>query len=302
MLFSLALKVVVLFLATVVVMRMMGKSIIVQLTPYDLVAIFIVATVASEPLVTDDFTLREALISLGILVVVYLLFSGLTLNQAVSNFFLGQPTILVKHGKLVEEGLEKARMSLMQLMATLRAGGYPELQDIAYAILEPIGELSVIPTSKARPVSPADLNLETDYRGLPMVVVADGVVQEKNLQLLDKDLEWLMEKLEVLEVSLKEVLIATLDESGHFYINYRREGGEIAAKDLKLEEEHQSAGQGGSLDFICEGRWQLGALHRVGLEKKKLLDVVKEKSASGADDLLELKLVWKIKEKEGVRS
>lgn len=302
MLFFLGLKVVVLFLATVVVMRMMGKSIIVQLTPYDLVAIFIVATVASEPLVTDDFTLREALVSLGILVVVYLLFSGLTLNQAVSDFFLGQPTILVKHGKLVEEGLEKARMSLMQLMATLRAGGYPELQDIAYAILEPIGELSVIPTSKARPVSPADLNLETDYRGLPMVVVADGVVQEKNLQLLDKDLEWLMEKLEVLEVSLKEVLIATLDESGHFYINYRREGGGIAAKDLKLEEEHQSAGQGGSLDFICEGRWQLGALHRVGLEKKKLLDVVKEKSASGADDLLELKLVWKIKEKEGVRS
>lgn len=183
----------VLFTAAIVATRLLGKSAIVQLTPFDLVAIVIIGTVIAEPLVRESTT--AALVGAGLLVLLHVLFSKLALFGRLNNLLLGEPTVVVRHGKLVVENLRRNSLSVAQLLAILRSSGYPYLDDIEFALLEPIGQVSVLPRDGARPVSPDDLGLPPTYRGLPLPVVLDGDVKPGNLAVAGKDTVWLQEEL-----------------------------------------------------------------------------------------------------------
>jgi uncharacterized membrane protein YcaP (DUF421 family) len=214
-------KVLVLYLITIAAMRLMGKSTIVQMTPYDLVAIIIVGTIASEPLISTSFW--PTLIALVILVGLHVLFSYLTLSQWGNKFFLGEPTLLIKNGEILEDNLEKSKISLIQLTSILRAKGYPKISDVDYAMLEPIGEVSVIPKVENTPVTVQHLNLEIDDEGLPISVIVDGKVQKRNLQLLGKSRDWLFDRLSSEGIHPKEVIFAYMTEKKKNLIISKRE-------------------------------------------------------------------------------
>lgn len=190
---ALILKTAILFATGILLMRVMGKAAITQLTPYDLMAIIIIGTVVAEPLINTK--LKPTLIVLGALLVLYIIFSELSLNQFFNKILLGRPTILIKHGKIIEENIEKEKISLIQLTAILRVNGYPKVNDIEYAILEPTGEISILPKADIRSVTPSDLGINVEYEGLPIGVIIDGKIQRKNLKLINKDEEWLKNKM-----------------------------------------------------------------------------------------------------------
>lgn len=219
---SLTLKIILMFIVGILIMRVMGKSTIVQLTPYDLVAIIIIGTVIAEPLISTE--IKPTLLALAVLVALYIIFSKLSLNQFFNKILLGRPTILIKHGKIIEENIEKQRISLIQLTSILRANGYPRLDEIEYAILEPTGEVSILPKSNVRSVTISDLDIKAEYEGLPIGVIIDGKVQKKNLQLIDKDEDWLKSELEKEGISkIKDVIYAyAIDKSDDIFFNLRR--------------------------------------------------------------------------------
>ncbi len=207
---ALFLKIFILYLMTIMIMRLMGKSTIIQMTPYDLVAIIIVGTIASEPLISTEFL--PSVSALAILVAFHILFSKLTLWQLGNRFFLGEPTILVKNGKIVEDNMEKSRLSIAQLLSILRSKGYPKLSDIDYAVLEPIGEVSVIPKPENTPVTVQHLEISIDDEGLPISVIIDGKIQGRNLKLLGKSKKWLLEKLSEENIHVKDIIYAYVNE------------------------------------------------------------------------------------------
>ena len=81
--------------------------------------------------------------ALVILTVLHILFSKLTLYQLINRLFLGEPTLLIKNGEILEDNLEKSKLSVAQLLSILRSKGYPQIADVEYAMLEPIGEVSM---------------------------------------------------------------------------------------------------------------------------------------------------------------
>lgn len=56
----------------------------------------------------------------------------------------------------------------------MRLQGYANVSDVEFAIFEPNGNLSVIGRSQARPVTPKDLKLDTQYEGLALPLIIDG--------------------------------------------------------------------------------------------------------------------------------
>lgn len=206
----LLIKVLTLYLITIAIMRLMGKSTIIQMTPYDLVAIIIVGTVASEPLISTRYL--PTLFTLSILVSLHIFFSKLTLWQWGNNFFLGEPTILVKHGQIIEDNIEKSRLSVAQLLSILRSKGYPKVSDIDYALLEPIGEISIIPKVENTPVTVQHLEITIEEEGLPISVIVDGKIQFKNLKLLGISREWLSNQLQTYHLKEKDVIYAYVNE------------------------------------------------------------------------------------------
>ncbi len=220
---SLVLKTVLMFSVGILIMRIIGKSAITQLTPYDLVAIIIIGTVVAEPLISTK--VKPTLVVLTVLVILYLLFSKMSLNQFFNKILLGRPTILIKHGKIIEENIESESISLIQLTAMLRVNGYPKLEDIEYAILEPTGEVSILPKSEVRGATLSDLNIKPEYEGLPIGVIIDGKVQRRNLQIINKDEEWLNGKLKEEGIqNIKDVIYAyAIDEKEDVVFNIREQ-------------------------------------------------------------------------------
>ncbi|WP_282141790.1 DUF421 domain-containing protein [Cytobacillus oceanisediminis] len=217
----LILKILSLYLITIMIMRLMGKSTIIQMTPYDLVAIIIVGTVASEPLISTKYW--PTLAALAILVGLHILFSYLTLNQIGNRFFLGEPTMLIKNGEILEDNLEKSHLSMTQLLSILRSKGYPKIADVDYAILEPIGEVSIIPKVANTPVTVEHLNISIQDEGLPIAVIVDGRIQARNLELLGQTKDWLLEQLRQNNLNEKDIMYAYVNEkSKKLNINRRR--------------------------------------------------------------------------------
>ena len=217
----LLIKVLVLYLITIAAMRLMGKSTIVQMTPYDLVAIIIVGTIASEPLISTEFW--PTIMALIFLVGLHVLFSFLTLSQWGNRFFLGEPTLLIKNGEILEDNLEKSKISLIQLTSILRSQGYPKISDVDYAMLEPIGEVSIIPKVENTPVTVEHLNLNIDDEGLPISVIVDGKIQTRNLKLLGTSTEWLETQLTNSHLHHKDVLFAYMTEKAKNLVISKRE-------------------------------------------------------------------------------
>lgn len=126
--------------------------------------------------------------------------------------FLGEPTILIKHGEFVEDNIEKSRLSIAQILSILRSQGFPKVSDIDYAILEPIGEISVIAKPENTPVTVQHMNIPIEDEGLPISVIVDRRIQVRNLKLLGKNKEWLKNKLKEQNLTEKDIFYAYVNE------------------------------------------------------------------------------------------
>ncbi|AYE53720.1 DUF421 domain-containing protein (plasmid) [Priestia megaterium NCT-2] len=186
-------KLILFFGLVILAMRFMGKTVLAQLTPPDLAAIVFLVTLSVSPIKANG--IGQAIVGIIIIVTMYFLFSKLSLFRWLNRLFIGQPSILIKHGKISKKELRKTRFSLVELLSAIRSAGYPNIQDLDYVILEPNGSLSILPNQAVVNLTPKHLNIETDYQGLPIAVIVEGKVQDKNLRLIQKDEKWLQEEL-----------------------------------------------------------------------------------------------------------
>lgn len=192
----------------------MGKTAFAQLTAYDLTAIFFVITLAVGPLVTEKITYSIAgMIAVG---AVHIGFSKLSLFNRLNKVFIGQPTIVIKHGKLIRTNLKRSRITLVELLSGIREKGYPDLTRIDYAIIEPNGGISILPKQDVAPVTPKQLGIKTTYQGLPIAVIIEGEIQYKNLKLINKSEKWLKNELSRVGCpDQKNIFYATVTENDY---------------------------------------------------------------------------------------
>jgi uncharacterized membrane protein YcaP (DUF421 family) len=191
--FSFVLKLLLLFGIVILAMRCMGKTVLAQLTPPDLAAIVFIVTLSVRPIKVNGF--GQTVIGISLIVIMYIFLSKLSLFRWLNRLFIGNPSVLIKHGKISKKALRKTRFSLVELLSAIRSAGYPNIQDIDYVILEPNGDLSILPNQAVVHLTPSHLNIETDYQGLPIAVIVEGKIQQKNLKLIHKDEKWLRKEL-----------------------------------------------------------------------------------------------------------
>jgi uncharacterized membrane protein YcaP (DUF421 family) len=132
----------------------------------------------------------------------------------------GEPTILIHNGHVMEENMKQIRFNIDDLIMGLRQKNIYNISDVEFALLETDGEVSVLPKSQKRPVTPDDLHLKTNYEGLNTEMIVDGKVVEQNLQQVGLDLQWLKDQLNAQNVhSVSDVVYAELSSDGTLYID-----------------------------------------------------------------------------------
>lgn len=130
-------------------------------------------------------------------------------NPFLKKLFKGSPIVLVSNGEIDYVNLKKSKLDVNALLGMCRVAGYFDLRDVAYAVFETSGELSILPRSDCRSATTEELGIRTDEARLIMPFVIDGLVYEKALRQSGKDMAWLERGLEGKDV--KRVLLACYD-------------------------------------------------------------------------------------------
>lgn len=221
-------RTIILYLFIVIGIRLLGKRQIGELEPSELVLSLIIADIAAVPMQDYGIPLLAGIIPILTLLSISSILSVLTVKSIrLRSLLCGRPSIIIKDGKVLPKEMMRNRFTADELMEELRVGGYTDISKIKYAILETTGRLSVLPYASEQPITPSQLNLESREGGLPIILINDGRVMQKNLTSRGKDSLWLSEQLRSRGIqSPSEVFLLTLDESGAIYYSRQQEPAE----------------------------------------------------------------------------
>ncbi len=131
----------------------------------------------------------------------------------------GKPSIIIRDGKIDRKELKKNRMNLNQLLSLLRQSETFSIREVAYAILETNGSISILKKNLFQKVTLEDLNIAPAPTYLCTSLILDGEIVEDNLSELGFDKTWLDQQLQAQGVSsVKDVLYADWIKDGGMYI------------------------------------------------------------------------------------
>lgn len=217
---EIALRAVGAYIGMLVITRLLGKEQIKELSPGDFVNAIAIGSIAAEMASDHKENVLYYIIAITI-------FGGLTYFTNLMSFkyrtarklLEGEPTVIIHNGKILEKNMAKERYSIDNLTMQLREKDVFNIADVEFAILEPNGLLSVLLKSNKLSLTPSDLNISTQYKGISSELIIDGKVVAQNLAQNNLSEQWLMEQLKQQGINLNQVNFASLDTSGQLYID-----------------------------------------------------------------------------------
>jgi len=93
----------------------------------------------------------------------------------------GKETVLIKHGKIMEENLLQTRLTAEELLRELRSKNAFNLADVEFAVIEDTGDINVFVKAHKSPVSPYDLGMKVAPLAEPQTVILDGNMLDESL-------------------------------------------------------------------------------------------------------------------------
>lgn len=208
------------FLSLLVFSRMLGKTQMAQLTFFEYVTGITIGSIAAE--LTTNLGVRPWPVYIGLLTWAALTmvtqFASLK-NRWVSKLLDGEPVVVIQNGQVLEGNLRTIRLRGDDLVSMLRAQSIFDVKEVEMATMESRGGLSVQLRSQYQPLTPADLQLPTQYEGLGVELVLDGEIQTQNLRRLGLNMAWLKEQLAAKNMRLEDVYLAILDTQGKLYVD-----------------------------------------------------------------------------------
>ncbi len=203
------------FVYLFVISKLLGKKQIAQLEFIDYAVGISLGSIAAEMATNTETPFYYFLIAMTI-------FFALAFAVAIvgrkctflKRVLKGKPATLIYDGKIDYKQLKKSNIDVNDLLSMLREKGYFDISDVAYAIFEPSGELSVMPTGAQKPLVMRDFDKEKIEKAeLANVLIADGAVSHSGLSEIDKDEAWLFNRLRIGDkYDLDNIILAVYDD------------------------------------------------------------------------------------------
>lgn len=176
--------------------RLMGKKQVSQLTFFDYVVGISIGSIAAAFAVDPSVNYIEGIAGMAVFAVFPLALSYISMKHYGARKLLdGKPIILIQDGKIMEKALKKSKINVNDLLEECRQKDAFDIADVAYAVFEASGKVSVLKKAPAQPPTRRDMKISIGAEGLCTNIIVDGHVLCNNLQLLGKDAAWLDEEL-----------------------------------------------------------------------------------------------------------
>ena len=204
---DIAIKLTLGLLSLVFVINVSGKGNLAPASASDQVQNYVLGGIIGGVIYNPSISILQFINILLIWVILVLTQKWLKTN----NMFLkkvvdGEPTTVIKRGKINVEATRKSGLSANDLAFKLRSQGIYSIKNVKRAVIEQNGQLIVVLTGDENPKYP---------------IITDGKVQINSLESMDKTEEWLMSTLKEMGYKdIKNIFLAEYDKGQLHIVEY----------------------------------------------------------------------------------
>lgn len=220
--FYLLLRITSIFMVLLILTRILGKNQMSHLTFFNYTTGITIGSIAANMVHETDQPFMDDFISLTWWCVLTFLVGFISLKSGkLRQIIDGQPTILIKKGKIMRDSLKTNRVNMDDLSMLLRKQNIFSITEVEYAILEPNGNLSIMKKPQHQQITKSDMNIYSpSLSHIPSEVIVDGKIIYDNLKELNLNENWLKNELSKQNInSPKDIFYAEIQEDGSLFID-----------------------------------------------------------------------------------
>lgn len=201
---DIVLKTIIFYLVLIIIMRLLGKREVGEISVFDLVVILLVADIATMAITDKWDMVIPSILSLLALVLLQKFFAYISLYfPKIRKVIDYTPSIIIFDGKLNLKEMKKQKYTIDDLVAQTREAGVMDLCEIRMAILESTGQLSIFKKEV--------------YLKQTLPVIISGTFIEENIKILEINKSNITDFLSLNRLMLEEVKYLSSD-GYNFYI------------------------------------------------------------------------------------
>ncbi|MBQ7879716.1 MAG: DUF421 domain-containing protein [Clostridia bacterium] len=206
-------RTVIVFIALLVVMRLMGKRQIGEMQPYELVITLLISELACIPMGDPSIPLLYGLVAIFTVYLLHQIICVLDLNfNKAKAVISGVPSVLLNKNGIDDHELKKNNLDVSDLIESLRVEGYFALDAVEYALYESEGAFSALPKK----------DFQSMQTSLPVVIIDEGKFDDKNIAMTEKNRQYYLDILKENGCKdVKKVLVLTVDGNGKVYMQQK---------------------------------------------------------------------------------
>lgn len=215
-------RAIILYIAISFFMRLMGKRQLGEFQPSELVTTILISNIASLPIEDTNIPMLYAIIPIIVLVSFELIVSNISLrSKPFRNFISGNPITIIENGVINQKMLTRLRLSIDDLMESLRQNNVFDFTDVAYAITETNGKISVLLKHNAQNTTAKMLNIKPEDVTYPLVIISDGKIVQNTMLKYNIKEDWLQKVVNCEAKNIKNIFIMTVDDKLEYNIVLR---------------------------------------------------------------------------------
>lgn len=209
------LRTAVIFVALLVVMRLMGKRQIGEMQPFELVITLLIAELACIPMADTSIPLLYGIVSVVTIFLLHQLMLLVDLHWRPFKAAIGgKPSVVINRDGIDIAQLRRNNLDLSDLIESMRTAGFFSLDEAAYALYEANGQFTAMPREDAE---------REDKGSLPLLILNDGKYEKNNLRHSGTDEAFFERILREQNARRKDVFVLTLDGTGKIYMQCKGE-------------------------------------------------------------------------------
>lgn len=193
---QIAIELIVGFAALFLLTKILGKATLSQVTAFDFISAIVLGEFVGNALYDKDTGLGSILFAIALWgMLIYVVEWCTQKFRGTRSFLEGKPSVVIRNGHLDREQMKKEKLDLNMLQNLLRQKDVFSVREVAYAILETDGTISVLKKNKYANPTNEELQQPQKPVYLPVTLILDGEVDRENLKKAGLNEEWLQNEL-----------------------------------------------------------------------------------------------------------
>lgn len=214
-------RTVIIFITLLLIMRLMGKSQIGEMQPFELVITLLIAELACIPMADTSIPILYGIVSIITIFILHQLVWLLNMwFKPVKAVISGKPSVVINKNGIDEFQLKKNNLDVSDLIESMRVAGYFNLDDVYYGLYESNGQFSAMEKPEKASAS------------LSLMLVDGGKPDKENLKRCGFDEERLDNFLKEQNAKLKQVVVMTVNGEGRVY--FQKSGEKYKILNVKV--------------------------------------------------------------------